>query len=555
MLLLNQGRPSEPTCGCLFGPLKVYLASSKAITWRARTGIAEAILTFFLSLTFFAGGLVAGLRMFKAALQGILRSPLSFFDTTPMGRILSRLSKDQETLDNELSAVLFSFLTIFASLFGVIALVFYTFPYLGIIFAPLAVLYYFVARYYRASSVETKRLDSILRSALYASVSESLTGLATIRAYRIQDQKATKAEEGLDVQNRAHYMNITIQRWLGIRLDFFGNLLILGITLFAAGFRHDIDPSRVGVVLTYTLTFTVVFSDMISQFAHNEQNMNAVERVLHYTELPSEAELHLPNDPPPTWPQNGAIEFKNVDLAYRPGLPLVLKNISFAVRSQEKVGIVGRTGAGKSSLLQALFRTVELSAGSIEIDGVDISKIGLEVLRTRLALVPQENTLFSGTLRENLDPHGTRTDSEILYALQRSGLLPPSGTTDKVAEEKFRLDATVNEEGSNFSAGEKQLLALCRALDEATSNVDVETDAKVQRTIKTEFTSSTLLCIAHRLNTIAYYDRILVMDQGTVAEFDTVLNLFDKEDSIFRALCNEANLTRQDILRIRGELE
>lgn len=154
------------------------------------------------------------------------------------------------------------FLTIFASLFGVIALVFYTFPYLGIIFAPLAVIYYFIARYYRASSVETKRLDSILRSSLYASVSETLTGLATIRAYNIQDQKAAKASEGLDVQNRAHYMNITIQRWLGIRLDFFGNILILGITLFAAGFRHDIDPSRVGVVLTYTLTFTVVFCEL-----------------------------------------------------------------------------------------------------------------------------------------------------------------------------------------------------------------------------------------------------------------------------------------------------
>ncbi|RXW22412.1 hypothetical protein EST38_g3441 [Candolleomyces aberdarensis] len=446
-------------------------------------GLGEAVIVFLGSLAFFIGGLVASLRMFRSALKGILRSPLSFFDTTPMGRIVSRLSKDQETLDNELAPVLFSFLSIVTSVFGVIALIFYTFPWLGIIFVPLTVIYYLVSVYYRASSVETKRLDAILRSSLYASVSE-------------------------------------------------------------------------------TLTVTMVFSEMVSQFAQNEQNMNAVERVTHYTELPPEGDLQSPDDPPTSWPQNGGIQFNNVDLVYRPGLPLVLKNVSFSIRPREKVGIVGRTGAGKTSLLQALFRTVELSAGSIEIDGVDVRKVGLETLRTRLALVPQDNTLFMGTLRDNLDPHHLRTDAEILAALQRASLLPAQGVVDQVAEDKFRLDASVTDEGSNFSAGEKQLLALCRALvrnnrviilDEATSNVDVETDAKVQRTIQTEFADSTLLCIAHRLNTIAYYDRVLVMDGGSVAEFDTVLNLFDKEDSIFRALCNEANLSRSDILRIREE--
>lgn len=446
-------------------------------------GFAEALLTLVLSFTFFAGGLVGSLRMYKAALKGILRSPLSFFDTTPMGRILSRLSKDQEVLDNELAGVLYSFLSIFFSIFGVIALVFYTFPYLGIIFPFMATIYYLVGIYYRATSVETKRLDSVLRSSLYASVSESLTGLSTIRAYRIQERKTTEASEGLDVQNRAHYMTITVQRWLAVRLDFFGNLLVFGITLFATGFRHNVNPAKIGVVLSYTLSFTAIFSEMVAQFAHNEQNMNAVERVLHYTDLQPEGALETPEDPDESWPQNGEIKFTDIQLAYRPGLPLVLKNVSFAIRPREKIGIVGRTGAGKSSLLQALFRTVELSGGLVEIDGVDISKIGLDTLRTRLALVPQDNTLFTGTLRDNLDPHGTKTDAEIIYALQRASLLPPTGVSDPQAEEKFRLDASVNDEGSNFSAGEKQLLALCRALvrsnriiilDEATSNVDVE---------------------------------------------------------------------------------
>jgi len=248
-------------------------------------------------------------------------------------------------------------------------------------------------------------------------------------------------------------------------------------------------------------------------------------------------------------------------MAYREGLPLVLKKVSFRIGPGEKVGIAGRTGTGKSSLLQALFRAVELQGGKIEIDGYDINHIGLDVLRGRLALVPQDSTLFLGTLRENLDPQGLRTDAELISVLQRAQLLSCDTSSDPAVDAKFSLDATVSDEGSNFSAGEKQLLALCRALvknsriivlDEPTSSVDVETDAKLQRTIQTEFASSTLLCIAHRLNTIVHYDRILVMDAGKVAEFDAVLNLYDNDASIFRSLCNEANLQRADISRIRA---
>jgi len=314
--------------------------------------------------------------------------------------------------------------------------------------------------------------------------------------------------------------------------------------------------------LSYTLSITQIFSQMVAQFAQNEQNMNAVERVLHYTELPAEDDLTTPNDPPPSWPTEGKITFSNVEMAYREGLPLVLKDVSFEVNPGEKVGVVGRTGAGKSSLLQAMFRTVELSNGKIEIDGYNIQSVGLDVLRRGLALVPQDSTLFLGTLRDNLDPQGLRTDAELISSLQRSWLLPKDGPSDPAAEAKFSLDSIVGDEGANFSAGEKQLLALCRALvknsriivlDEATSQVDVETDAKIQRTIQMEFASSTLLCIAHRLNTIAYYDRVIVMDGGKVAEFDTVLNLFDKADSIFRSLCDEANLQRTDIVKIRAE--
>ncbi|TEB30865.1 multidrug resistance-associated ABC transporter [Coprinellus micaceus] len=526
-------------------------------------GIGQALFTFFLSFSFTFACLTASLNLFTTALGGVLRSPLSFFDTTPMGRILSRLSKDQDTLDTEMSMVMFQFSNTLFSVLGTVVLVFYTFPYLGIIFVPLILLYQLVSVYYRRTSVETKRWDSLLRSILYASYSESLTGLSTIRAYREQSRSIRDAEHGLDMQNRAYYMIIATQRWLSVRLDLFGNVLVFGIGLFAAGFRTSVEPAKIGVVLSYTLSITQFFSEMVNQYAQNEQNMNAVERVLHYSDLPNEGDLHRPKaDSDPEWPPHGKIQFHDVKMAYRQGLPLVLKGISFDIRPGEKVGIVGRTGAGKSSLMQVLFRMVELQSGKVEIDGVNIQDIGLDTLRSRLALVPQDSILFLGTLRDNLDPQRLRTDAELISVLQRAWLLPRDGTKDPVAEAKFSLDSSVGDEGSNFSAGEKQLLALCRALvknsrvivlDEATSSVDVETDAKLQRTIQAEFTQSTLLCIAHRLNTIAYYDRILVMDEGRVAEFDTVLNLFDKEDSIFRSLCDEAKLQRADIIRIRSE--
>ncbi|KAJ7353075.1 multidrug resistance-associated ABC transporter [Mycena albidolilacea] len=529
----------------------------------AGLGLAQAFFSFLTSFAFALASLMASLSLFKTALAHVLRSPSSFFDTTPMGRILSRLVKDQDTLDNQLSMTLMQLLTTFASVIGTVGLVFYTFPLLGIIFAPMMVLYYLVSIYYRRSSVETKRLDSLMRSALYASYTETLTGLSTIRAYREQEPAIQSAEQGLDLENRAYFMTITLQLWLGLRLDLFGNLLILGIGLFAAGFRNTVDPSKIGVVLSYTLSITQVFSQMVAFFAQNEQNMNSVERLVTYAELPAEGAATTPEDPPSSWPDRGEIAFKNVEMSYREGLPLVLKGVSFNMRPGEKVGIVGRTGAGKSSLLQALFRMVELQSGEITIDGYNIRNVGLDVLRGRLALVPQDSVLFLGTLRENLDPQASKTDAELISVLQRAWLLPRDGDPpDPTADSKFSLDSTIGDEGSNYSAGEKQLLALCRALvknspiivlDEATSSVDVETDAKLQRTIRTEFAASTLLCIAHRLNTIAYYDRILVMDQGEVAEFDTVLNLFDKEDSIFRSLCNEANLQRADILRIRAD--
>ncbi|PVG03951.1 hypothetical protein CPB86DRAFT_748462 [Serendipita vermifera] len=549
----------------------------------AGVGGAQAVIAFFGAFAFALAGLKASFVLFQTALKSLLRSPVSFYDTTPVGRVLSRLSRDVESLDNQLPNALYQLLRMLAAVVGAIALIFYTFPYLGIAIPFLFALYYAASAFYRRTSIETKRLDSILRSTLYANLGEALTGLSTIHAWRAQDHYLRLVDNAIDGQNRAYILSVLVQRWLAIRLDLLANLLVLGIGFFAVGLRKSSDPSKTGVVLSYTLAITQTLSQMVTQMARSEQEMNAVERLDHYGKLPGEAPPTTNHDPDAKWPERGEIRFENVDMAYRPGLPLVLKGISFDVKAGEKIGIVGRTGAGKSSMLQALFRIVEIEeGGKIEIDGINTKEIGLDILRQRLAVIPQDALLFKGTVRENIDPLNQRTDAELLSAMRRSGLLSRSeeeegkakvaadgdqaevtieAKGEKSSASRFDLNASVSEEGSNFSAGERQLIALCRALvkesrvivmDEATSNVDVETDAQIQRTIQREFAKCTLLCIAHRLNTIVYYDRILVLDQGQVAEFDTPLALYDREDSIFHSLCSEASLNRQDIVRIRS---
>ncbi|CAK5271118.1 unnamed protein product [Mycena citricolor] len=275
-----------------------------------------------------------------------------------------------------------------------------------------------------------------------------------------------------------------------------------------------------------------IAAQMINMSARNEQNMKSVERLIVYAELPAEGASTTPNDPPASWPDHGPITFKDIQMPYREGLPPVLKGVRLDVKAGENIGIVGRTGTGKSSLQQCLFRIVELQLGQVDIDGANIAGLGLDVLRDWLTLVPQDGVLFLGALRENLNPPNSRTDTELLFVLRREWSLPrPKEPTDPIAKAKLSLNSTIDDEGSNYSARKKQLLTLCRALmksspirvlDEAASSVGVEMDGKLQRTIRTEFANSVLLRIAHRLNTLrvftAPYDRILGMDQVQVVE-------------------------------------
>lgn len=473
---------------------------------------------------------------------------MGFFDTNPQGRIINRFSKDIDTMDNLLSDSFRMFLTTFASIIGAFILSIVIYHYFAAALGPLLIMFYLFALYYRASAREIKRIDSVLRSSVFAQFGETLTGLSTVRAYGEQDRFIKLNQHYIDKMNGAYLLTITNQRWLGIRLDFTGNLLILVVAILAVTSRFNVNPSTTGLVLSYTMQVTGMIGWMVRQFAEVENNMNASERVHHYgTKLETEANLSSEKPPAPSWPANGQIEFRDVEMSYRPGLPLVLKRLNLHITSGERVGIIGRTGAGKSSILAALYRISELTHGSIIIDGIDISSIGLHELRTKLSIIPQDPVLFAGTIRSNLDPNSEYSDHDIWQALLKSHFVTGSMSSTNDA---ITLDSPVEDEGLNFSLGQRQLLAMGRALlrrskilvlDEATSSIDMETDSLIQTTIQNEFRDTTLLCIAHRLKTIIQYDKICVMHEGSVAEFGTPRNLFEN-NGIFRSMCDRSGI-------------
>ena len=364
--------------------------------------------------------------------------------------------------------------------------------------------------------------------------------------------------------NESYYITIANQRWLAIHLDIVACCFAFLICMLCVTRQFKISASSTGLLLTYVINVAGMLSFMLRSYTQLENEMNSVERLNHYAcDLEQEAPFEIPErDPHPDWPAEGAIQFDNVCLRYREDLPTVLKNISLNIKPNERIGICGRTGAGKSSIMTALYRLVELSEGSIFIDGVDISKLGLHKLRSKLSIIPQDPVLFSGSIRSNLDPFHTSTDDELWEALRVSGLIKGEDVAkaklqdkDDESLHKFHLEQDVEDDGANFSLGERQLIALARALirnskililDEATSSVDYETDAKIQQTIATEFSHCTILCIAHRLKTIIDYDRILVLDKGEIAEFDQPKTLYQQEGSIFRSMCDKSGVSEED---------
>uniref|UniRef100_A0A8C5A8A0 ABC-type glutathione-S-conjugate transporter n=1 Tax=Gadus morhua TaxID=8049 RepID=A0A8C5A8A0_GADMO len=508
-------------------------------------GVAQGLFVFLGTLFMAEGSVLASSILHSRLLHTILRVPMVFFDTTPTGRVVNRFAKDIFTVDEALPQCFRSWILCLLGVVGTLFVICLTTPTFAVVIIPLAVVYYFVQVFYVGTSRQLRRLDSVSRSPIYSHFGETVAGLSVIRAYGHQERFLKHNETTMDENIKSVYPWIVSNRWLAIRLEFLGNLVVFFSALFAVIARKKLDSGLVGLSISYSLNVTQTLNWLVRMTSELETNIVAVERVSEYSELQTEAEWASETQPPGTWPDAGRLQFDNYKVRYRPELDLVLNGISCDISSTEKIGIVGRTGAGKSSLTNCLFRIIEAAEGRILIDGIDISKIGLHDLRNRLTIIPQDPVLFSGSLRMNLDPFENFSDQEIWIALELSHL------KEYVAGLEKGLQYEVSEGGENLSVGQRQLLCLGRALlrksrililDEATAAVDLETDDLIQTTIRKEFSHCTVLTIAHRLQSIMDSSRVMVLDAGRIVEFDSPENLLEKQ-GYFYAMTKDAGIT------------
>lgn len=392
-----------------------------------------------------------------------------------------------------------------------------------------------------------KRMENISRSPCISLTASTLQGLSTIHAYNVRDSHIKLFKSLNDINSNHFLLFHSGTRWLSFWLDFMASTMTLMVSLFVVLSSNDvISPALKGLAMSYTIQLTGMLQYVVRQATEVEARFSSVERLLEYiTDCKSEGPRHIKEaQVPEDWPKSGAITFRDYKMKYREETPIVLNGLQFAIRAGEKLGIVGRTGSGKSSLGVALFRLVEPAAGTILIDGVDITAIGLQDLRSKLSIIPQDPVLFIGTVRYNLDPFDNYSDEEIWAALEKTYM------KDSITKLEGKLQAEVFENGENFSVGERQLMCMARALlrnskiillDEATASIDAETDTLIQNTIKESFQDCTMLTIAHRINTVMHADRILVMDNGEVAELDDPEVLTQRPDSMFSSLLTAAN--------------
>ncbi|KAF9984109.1 Multidrug resistance-associated protein 1 [Mortierella antarctica] len=549
----------------------------------ALTFVYVLIYVVVMWLGFAVARIQASEKIHARLLDKILRLPISFFDTTPLGRIINRFSSDIFAVDIRIPNKLMDVLLFGISVSSTLLLIVFTTPAFTTLLPFLITGYWFVQMCFLGVSRILVRIYAVSKSPVYQYFNESLDGVSTIRAMGISDRFADKCTALTDRMSNNFLSNMSSRRWLDVQLRLLSTLVLLCAAVFAVLQREHLDPSLVGLSLSFALTLTEEVTTLVRNFCDLQNQLVSLERVLEYAELKTEApdvtNVHLP----PNWPAEGRISFCNYSTRYREGLDLVIKNVTLEISPAEKVGIVGRTGAGKSSLTLALFRIVEAAnsywaresdnsdatvmdsaehedhnndaqhdvdddeeeedGGRIEIDGVDISTVGLQQLRQHLSIIPQDPTLFAGTVRDNLDPFQELEDAELWQALERSHLknyisMLPGG-----------LHFEVSQNGENFSVGQRSLICLARALlrktkilvmDEATAAVDVETDELIQRTIRTEFKDRTILTIAHRIKTVMDSDKILVLERGRVREFDSPKRLLESRESLFYRLAHQA---------------
>ncbi|XP_041663750.1 ATP-binding cassette sub-family C member 4-like [Cheilinus undulatus] len=495
----------------------------------------SVVFGFLRCLVFFNVLVSSAQTLHNSMFNAILRTPVHFFNVNPIGRILNRFSKDIGYLDSLLPWTFVDFIQVLLQVIGVIAVAALIIPWTLIPVIPLLAIFLFLRRYFLKTSRDIKRLESTTRSPVFSHLSSSLQGLSTIRAFKAQQRFQQMFDEYQDIHSAAWFLFLTTSRWFAVRLDGICSVFVT-ITAFGCLYLRDgLDPGAVGLALSYAVTLTGMFQWGVRQSAEVENMMTSVERVVEYAELESEAPWETDKQPPPDWPKTGSITFNRVNFSYSASEPLVLKNLTVVFTAREKVGIVGRTGAGKSSLIAALFRLAE-PEGSIMIDGFLTSEIGLHTLRQKMSIIPQDPVLFTGTMRKNLDPFRQHTDEDLWNALQEVQMKAV------VEDLPNKLETLLTESGSNFSVGQRQLVCLARAIlrknriliiDEATANVDPRTDILIQQTIRDKFQDCTVLTIAHRLNTIIDCDKILVLAAGRIQEYDRPYVLLQNQDGLF----------------------
>ncbi|XP_017097931.2 probable multidrug resistance-associated protein lethal(2)03659 [Drosophila bipectinata] len=503
---------------------------------------------------FYNAAMRASIRLHRSMLHGVTRAAMYFFHTNPSGRILNRFTKDLGQLDEELPSIMLNVMQVFLELGGIVFLIAIVNPVFLLPTVVVGVIFYQLRAFYLKTSQDLKRIEAITRSPVYSHVNATLTGLTTIRAFGAQCILEKEFDSYQDMHSSAFYMFMSTSGAFGYWLEI---LCVIYIAVIALSF-FIFPPSSggdVGLAITQAMGMTGIVQWGMRQTADLENTMTVVERVVEYADIEPEGELEAPADekPPETWPEQGSILFEDLSLRYVPDPKAdnVLKSLSFAIKPREKVGIVGRTGAGKSSLINALFR-LSYNDGSIIIDKRDTNAMGLHDLRSKISIIPQEPVLFSGSMRYNLDPFEEYSDEKLWRSLEEVKL------KEVVADLPSGLKSQITEGGTNFSVGQRQLVCLARAIlrenrilvmDEATANVDPQTDGLIQATIRNKFKECTVLTIAHRLHTIMDSDKVLVMDAGRVVEFGTPYELLTAADSkVFHGMVKQTGPATYDAL-------
>ncbi|XVF46078.1 hypothetical protein PTKIN_Ptkin02bG0259200 [Pterospermum kingtungense] len=483
-------------------------------------------------------------HLFVGMITSVFHAPMSFFDITPSSRMLDRFSTDQSVVDTDITYRLAGLVFAIIQLISVVFLLFLVDWKFVLLFVPIFYISIWYQAYYIRTARELARMVGVQKAPILHHFSETIAGAATIRCFDQEEQFFTRNLNLIDDFSRIAFHNSATMEWLCVRINFLFNLGFFLILLFLVSLPTSaMNPSLAGLAVAYSVNLNVLQSWVIWNLCNVENKMISVERILQFANIEKEAPSIIEyNRPRPEWPEQGCIEFRNLVVRYRPELPIVLHGLTCTFPGGNKIGIVGRTGSGKSTLIQVLFRLVEPSQGQIIIDGIDISTLGLRDLRSSLSIIPQDPTLFQGTMRDNLDPLQQHTDQEIWEVLRKCRL------AQIITQDQRLLDAPVAEDGENWSMGQRQLICLARillqkkkilVLDEATASIDTATDNLLQKTIKNESRSSTVITVAHRIPTVINSDLVMVLDGGRAVEFESPAELLKDSSSGFSKLVKE----------------